>query len=200
VLNLTGGILSCPPLPAKAGTGAPSTASSGHIPPGAVIVDVREPDEFAYEHIAGAKNIPLGRLSAALGEIPKEKDVYVMCQSGVRSMQAFQTLNSEGYSRLHNLEGGLNGWKSRGLPVERRKGPIPIMRQVQIVAGTLALIGGLVPGGRWVAAFVGAGLIFAGTSGICMMANVLGHMPWNKLKAGPTASGPSCGTGGKPCG
>jgi len=165
-----------------------------------MVVDVREPDEYAYEHIAGVKNIPLRRLGGALAEISKDQDVYVMCQSGARSMQAYQLLQSSGYSRLHNVEGGLNAWKAKGFPVERSKGPIPIMRQVQIVAGTLALIGGVVPGGRWVAAIVGAGLIFAGVSGICMMANVLGHMPWNKLKPGAATGGSACGVGPKSCG
>jgi rhodanese-related sulfurtransferase len=198
VLNLTGGILSCPPLPEGAVKGTASSVSFGQFPPGAVVIDVREPDEFAYEHIAGSKNIPLGRIAVSLADIPKEKDVYLLCQGGVRSMQALQVLKTEGYARLHNMEGGLNAWKAKGLPTEQRKGPIPIMRQMQIVAGSLALIGGVIPGARWVAAFVGAGLIFAGTSGICMMANLLAKMPWNKVNASP-AQGSGCGTG-KSCG
>lgn len=206
VLNLTGGILSCPPAsqgaPQKAVPAAisPTQIKAAAERPESLVVDVREPDEYAYEHIAGTKNIPLGQIGTSLAEIPKGRDVYLLCQSGVRSLQAFQVLQSAGYSRLHNLEGGLNAWKSEGLPLQRRQGPIPIMRQVQIVAGSLALIGGVVPGARWVAMVVGVGLIFAGVSGICTMANVLSHMPWNKSKGSPAASGPPCADGSKVCG
>ena len=84
------------------------------------------------------------------------------------------------------LEGGIDAWKKAGLPVAVDRGqPIEIMRQVQITAGALVLAGVLL--GIWVApaflalsGFVGAGLMFAGISGWCGMAKLLGLMPWNR--------------------
>jgi len=143
-------------------------------------VDVREPDEFRYERIAGSVNIPQNLLSEQIASLPKNKDIFIFCHTGIRSEQAAQMLRSKGYSNVRLVEGGIAAWKGAGLPVERSKGPIPIMRQVQIVAGSLALIGGLFPSLRWIAAFVGAGLIFAGVSGYCSMAKLLAFLPWNK--------------------
>ena len=84
------------------------------------------------------------------------------------------------------LEGGIDAWKKAGLPVALdRSQPIDIMRQVQIVAGSLVLIGAVLgffvaPGFYALSAFVGAGLLFAGISGFCGMAKLLGLMPWNR--------------------
>jgi rhodanese-related sulfurtransferase len=75
-----------------------------------VVIDVREPDEFAGGRIPGAKNIPLGKLAGRLGEIPKDKDVVLVCRSGRRSGMALDTLKANGYTKAHNLLGGMNGW------------------------------------------------------------------------------------------
>lgn len=187
VLNVTGGLLSCAAAPAAASAAGGGTASPRDFraivdDAPARVIDVREPDEFAHERIRGTKNIPLGLLPQGAAMFPKENDLYLLCQSGVRSAEAAARLRAAGYAKLHELAGGLNAWKSAGYPVER-SGPIPIMRQVQIVAGVLALMGGVIPGWRWLAAFVGAGLIFAGASGICTMANLLSRMPWNTARS-----------------
>jgi hypothetical protein len=87
------------------------------------------------------------------------------------------------------LDGGIEAWKKAGLPVAANaKAPLPMNRQVQITAGLIVLTGTLTgallhPAGYAVAGFVGAGLIFAGLSGWCGMANVLALMPWNRAKA-----------------
>ena len=87
------------------------------------------------------------------------------------------------------LEGGLNAWKSAGLPTQiDRSKPIELQRQVQIAAGSLVLIGVALaltvsPAFIALSAFVGAGLTFAGISGWCGMAKLLGVMPWNKAAA-----------------
>jgi rhodanese-related sulfurtransferase len=87
------------------------------------------------------------------------------------------------------LTGGIDGWAAAGLPVEvDRAQPIEIMRQVQIAAGVLVLTGvvlGLLvsPGFFGLSAFVGAGLTFAGVTGWCGMARLLGLMPWNRAAA-----------------
>jgi rhodanese-related sulfurtransferase len=79
------------------------------------------------------------------------------------------------------------GWQAAQLPIERRKGaPLPLMRQVQIVAGGLVLLGVILsqlatPVWIWLSGFVGAGLMFAGISGFCGMARLLAAMPWNRV-------------------
>ena len=78
------------------------------------------------------------------------------------------------------------GWKAAGLSVAAdRSKPIEIMRQVQIAAGSLVVLGAILgfaihTGFFLLSAFVGAGLVFAGVSGTCAMAKVLGFMPWNR--------------------
>lgn len=81
-----------------------------------VIVDVREPEEFAEGHIPGARLIPLGTVPDRLGEIPKDQDVVVVCKAGGRSTAACQHLLAAGYQRIQNLTGGMMGWTG---PVER---------------------------------------------------------------------------------
>ena len=84
------------------------------------------------------------------------------------------------------MQGGINGWKKAGFnTVVDKKQPFPLMRQVQIAAGSLVLGGTLLglfaaPGFFAVPLFVGCGLIFAGVSGWCGMAKLLAVMPWNK--------------------
>ena len=112
----------------------------------------------------------------------------LVCHSGRRSAQALAHLVRHGHtSPLADLDGGIPTWQQAGLPLRRLKNaPLPLMRQVQIAAGSLVLIGlGL---GSWVAPawillswFVGAGLVFAGISGFCGMARLLALMPWNRV-------------------
>ena len=165
--------------------------------PNVLVVDIREADEYAYERIAGTLNIPQSALAGRIDKLPKDKEVYVVCNTGARSFHAAQIFTSAGFQQVHNLEGGIESWKKEGLPVERAKGgPIPIMRQVQIAAGSMALIGGLFPSLRWIAVLVGAGLMFAGISGFCGMAKVLIYLPWNKpFRKSSSGSEPDCGSG-----
>ncbi len=164
-----------------------------------VVLDIREEDEFAYEHIEGTQNIPLSKLDTHRNQLPNDQALYVLCQSGVRSEQAVQILKSAGFIKTSAIQGGLNLWKKAGLPTVKSGSPIPIMRQVQIVAGALALLGGAIPGWRWIAAIVGVGLMFAGISGFCGMAVILSKFPWNKRKLPSVirndgkSCGPSCG-------
>jgi rhodanese-related sulfurtransferase len=87
------------------------------------------------------------------------------------------------------VEGGLDAWRKAGLPVqEDRRQPIEVMRQVQIAAGSLVLLGVLLgafvaPGFYALSGFVGAGLVFAGVSGSCALASLLRAMPWNRAAA-----------------
>ncbi|MDE2184783.1 MAG: rhodanese-like domain-containing protein [Alphaproteobacteria bacterium] len=75
-----------------------------------VIVDVREPDEFAQGHIDGAIPMPLGTLAARYGELPKDAQLVVYCRSGHRSAKAVAFLLAHGYSRAVSLHGGYMAW------------------------------------------------------------------------------------------
>lgn len=150
-----------------------------------LIIDVRTPGEYRAEHILGVSNLPIGELESQLNTLRQYRHIYVHCASGNRSKQACQKLNQLGLTNIINVEGGLNGWKQAGLPVVRTGGVIPIMRQVQIAAGSIVLLGILLTvtlnfNFIYLSAFVGAGLVYAGVSGNCLMGNILGWMPWNR--------------------
>jgi rhodanese-related sulfurtransferase len=87
----------------------------------ALLIDVRDAEEYAKGHILGARNIPLAQLESRIGELEKhkEKPVIVSCDSGGRSAGALSTLRGKGFARAVNLAGGLNAWKQAGLPVEK---------------------------------------------------------------------------------
>ncbi|GMK42704.1 hypothetical protein PCCS19_57640 [Paenibacillus sp. CCS19] len=76
----------------------------------ATILDVREPAEYAFSHIPGAKTIPLGELENRMGELSQEEDIYVVCRTGSRSDLACQLLESKGFARVRNVEPGMSGW------------------------------------------------------------------------------------------
>lgn len=84
----------------------------------ALIVDVREPDEFTDARVAGALNIPLGTLPDRLSDVPRDRTVYVMCLSGGRSARATAYLAAEGVDAV-NVDGGITNWYQSGLPVDR---------------------------------------------------------------------------------
>lgn len=162
----------------------------------ALLIDIREPDEYVREHIPGSRLVPLSGFHRQDFRQEWDKIAVFLCQSGARSEQAAdQILHQTGFREVYTLEGGLQAWKAAGLPVTfNRKAPIAIMRQVQIVAGGLVLLGVLLallvsPWFVALSAFVGAGLMFAGISGTCAMANLLRRMPWNRpLQAVPGRS------------
>ncbi len=82
------------------------------------ILDVREPEEFTAFHIPGAVSMPQYQLASRLEEIPRDREVLVVCQGGARSERAVRFLRRAGFDRVTNLHGGSGGWKERGLPVE----------------------------------------------------------------------------------
>lgn len=84
-----------------------------------VVIDVREPDEWAEGHIDGATHIPLGSLAAQLSAIPTDRDVVLVCHSGQRSGMATALLRRNGYARAVNMEGGMVAWERQRLPVAR---------------------------------------------------------------------------------
>jgi rhodanese-related sulfurtransferase len=84
---------------------------------GAVLIDVREQDEFAQARVPGAVLIPLSEFAQRYSEMPKDTEIVLMCAGGVRSAQAAQFAAQHGF-KLTNLEGGINAWHAEGLPVE----------------------------------------------------------------------------------
>lgn len=86
---------------------------------GVVVLDVREPSEYAEGHIPGVSLIPMGQVPDRLSEIPKDKTVIVTCRSGNRSGQITDYLRQQGYTNVHNMEGGIVAWQQAGLPVEK---------------------------------------------------------------------------------
>ncbi len=85
----------------------------------AVIVDVREESEYAAGHIPGAILIPLGELPDRLAEVPKDQPVVMVCRSGNRSSRAADLLREQGFTNIHNMLEGMNGWSSAGYEVEQ---------------------------------------------------------------------------------
>jgi rhodanese-related sulfurtransferase len=154
-----------------------------------VLVDVREPGEFAREHIPGATLAPLSRLDPANLDLPGAKTIVLHCVSGMRSARAAEQLVAAGRSDVANFRGGLPAWKQAGYPtVVDRSAPLPIQRQVQLVAGSLVLAGAVLgflahPGFFALSAFVGAGLVLAGATGWCGMATLLAKLPYNRRAA-----------------
>lgn len=97
-------------------------AAAADSPGGAVVIDVREPEEYVAGHVAGAYLIPLGEVVARLDEVPTGEPVYVICQSGGRSLKAAQFLRASGYDAT-SVAGGTKAWIDSGRPVVR--GPRP---------------------------------------------------------------------------
>lgn len=88
----------------------------------AVIVDVREDNEYAKGHIINSVHVPLGYLKERLKELDKykSKPVVVGCKTGQRSGQACATLKKEGFEQVYNLSGGVTAWQADNLPLTKK--------------------------------------------------------------------------------
>ena len=84
---------------------------------GAFILDVREPSEWVSFHIPGATLIPLGELPARLSEVPKDREIVVVCRSGNRSQTGRDILIEAGFAKATSMAGGVNDWQAQGLPI-----------------------------------------------------------------------------------
>lgn len=150
-----------------------------------VLVDVREGFEHASERIDDAQHHALSKFDREqLHKHHEGKRIVFHCRSGKRSADA---ANQFGPGTVYHLSGGIEGWKASGRPTIRSASApkIDVMRQVQITAGSLVVIGValgvlLHPGFLAISAFVGCGLTFAGLSGWCGMAMLHARMPWNR--------------------
>ena len=159
------------------------------------LIDVRTPVEHEEMRISGSRLMPLDQLdAAAVKTLAANADQCVLiCRSGKRADQAHQKLQAAGCDKLAILDGGVLAWESAGLPLERTERKVlPLMRQVQLIIGLLALTGSLLAltvdkNFALIPAFPGAGLTMAGATGWCGLAILLSKMPWNKVQCG-------CGT------
>jgi rhodanese-related sulfurtransferase len=158
------------------------------------LTDVRTPVEFRELHAKDARNVPLDRLDpVALMQArngSREGPLYVICRSGSRGRQACEKFLAAGFANAVNVEGGTLAWAECGLPVVRGKKAISLERQVRIAAGLLVLLGAsfgwlVHPAFVGLAAFVGAGLVFAGITDTCGMGLLLARMPWNQDRDTP---------------
>jgi rhodanese-related sulfurtransferase len=153
----------------------------------AILVDIREPEEFARRHVKGALSRPLSGFEAARLRIEPGMEVVFTCRSGMRTAANWDRLERSVDGVTFVMEGGVDGWAADGLPLEEdRKAPLELMRQVQISAGVLVLAGvalgfAVHPAFFGLSAFVGAGLALAGVTGFCGMARLLAVLPWNRL-------------------
>ena len=157
----------------------------------AVLIDVREADEFKGEHIPCAWSIPLSaiRQNPSVLDNIKGKNIIFQCLKGGRGNQACAVFfdHADKTHKLYNIDGGITAWRDAGLPVIGGSQPskISIFRQVQIIIGfgvALLTVLGFAAGPAY---FVAAGLLatalgVAGVTGWCGLAIMLQKMPWNK--------------------
>ncbi len=145
-------------------------------------------EEFATQHIAGVKNIPLDELSQHQEAFKDKKALYIHCRSGKRSDAACVTLENLGFTgELFSLEGGLLAWTSAGLPIHRLNNALPLRQQIFLCAGILILLGVFCTvffGNIFliIPCIVGIGMTISGTTGWCGMELLLKKMPWNRGK------------------
>lgn len=87
----------------------------------ALVIDVRATDEYVGGHLPDSRNIPLDQLEVRAGELDSKKGVplILVCQNGARSAGACKQLEKLGFTRVNNLEGGISGWRSAGLPLKK---------------------------------------------------------------------------------
>lgn len=149
------------------------------------IIDVRTPGEYEVTHIEGSYNVPLDQLPEHADELAAlDHTVVLVCQSGARATKAMDELARAGKGNMRLLTGGIGSWQAAGCDVVRRSERWTLERQVRLVAGSIVLISILtsiwVPGARFVAGFVGAGLTFAALTNTCAMAMLLTKLPYNR--------------------
>lgn len=158
------------------------------------VLDVRTSGEFETAHIAGAYSVPLDLLREHRDEIRSHLDEHVVlvCQSGQRAAQAEEALRAAGLANVHILDGGMTAWQGAGFTVNRGAQRWDLQRQVRFVAGTIVALSILasivVPGMKWLAFAMGAGLSITAITNTCLMGMMLAKLPYNR---GPACDAPS---------
>ena len=175
---------------------------------GASVIDVRSGVEYEGEHVPGSRLIPLDRIADRADEVratPAPR--LLLCRTGARAEMAREALAALSVSGLSVIEGGMEAFTRAGGPSEKGREVMSIERQVRIGSGLLVLLGValgffLHPGFHLLAAFIGAGQVFAGTTDWCGMGLLLARAPWNRSaaeQAGPAADGACAATAPGAC-
>jgi rhodanese-related sulfurtransferase len=156
----------------------------------AVLVDVREPAEYAAENIQGATLLPLGSIRKSSLPDCLGKKLVIHCRKGGRGGSACEKLLAEDPNLdIYNLEGGIEAWRAAGLTVASSgKAFLPLDRQVQLAIGLLLITASLLgyfltPVFFLLTGLIGAGLTIAGVTGFCGLALLMARMPWNQCAA-----------------
>lgn len=151
------------------------------------LLDVRTPMEYESVRIAGAYNVPLDMLGEHCSELRDHvrEPIILICQSGVRARRAEAAMREAGLRNVHVMDGGMVAWQAAGLAAVRGRQRWGMERQVRLVAGSLVTLGAL---GSvfvaqplvWLAAAIGAGLVFSAVTNTCGMALLLAKLPYNR--------------------
>ncbi len=165
----------------------PSEVASGiknHL-----VLDVRNPEEFSSAHIPFSILLPLPQLTpdAVRRMLHPGQRCILVCHAGTRATNAARILSSAGIENLAVMEGGIEAWKTAGLPVRTGAEGISIQSQTRVISGGMVLSGMILgyysnPGWYLLSGFVGVGLIFAGVTGWCGVSLLLSKLPWNRDK------------------
>lgn len=148
------------------------------------VIDVRSPMEYEAEHVDSSVNIPLSELGNKIGGLDRTTPIYLMCRSGKRAEMAAAQLKSAGIDGIV-ITGGIIAWRASGYPVQTGKKCLPLENQVQIIVGSIILGSSFLAlkgAGAFLSlsALCGAGLLYTGLTGNCILAKVLDKAPWNQ--------------------
>jgi glyoxylase-like metal-dependent hydrolase (beta-lactamase superfamily II)/rhodanese-related sulfurtransferase len=172
---------------------------SGAQPP--LVVDVRLPAEYHAVHLEPSLLMPLDEIARRREEIPRERELVLVCRTGARARLAASQLTG---FRTRVLEGGLVAWQEAGRPVVEGRAHMSLERQVRVAAGALACTGGVLavavsPWFGLLPAFVGAGLVYAGITDRCGMAMLLAKLPYNRRGSDEAEAGTCAAPVGGTC-
>ncbi|MXO63223.1 rhodanese-like domain-containing protein [Qipengyuania oceanensis] len=151
---------------------------------GARLVDIRSPEEFAFNNVPGAENRPL----ATIEPFEDARDVVFICRTGRRSEMNAPELAALTKGKAYRLDGGIVGWRAAGLPLAvDRSGALELDQQALIVSGALVIVSALfaviVTGWYFLLAVaVGADLIYRGRTERSVIEKALRLFPWNRGK------------------
>jgi rhodanese-related sulfurtransferase len=155
------------------------------------LLDVRTPAEHEKIHVPGVHLLPVDDLDpevlAQMNDFSKDKTIYILCHSGARAERAARKMEGQGFQYCVVVSGGTAAWAAAGLPVNQSdRRTLPLNRQMQLVAGTMALGGAVLavtvnPAWVFLSGFVGFGLMLAGATDFCPMVILLAKMPWNQV-------------------
>jgi rhodanese-related sulfurtransferase len=170
--------------------GVAELAAALRGPSAPLVVDVRLPAEYRAVHLEPSLSMPLDEIAARRDALPRDRELVLLCRTGSRARLAAGELPG---LRTRVLEGGIVAWQEAGHPVIEGKPHVSLERQVRIVAGAAAAIGGglALAASPWfglVPMFVGAGLVYAGLTDRCGMAMLLGKLPYNRRAAEPSGT------------